>query len=112
MHFVLCPRLSPRTRGQARGSRRTEIYGGGKQKFNFFLILRVSVVSPNLAESSVIENVVWMKKSILFGVLIFGMFIACNIGAFDKGQNRIQNSGFEADKIGAPPVDWKLAISG
>ena len=55
-----------------------------------------------------------MKKNLLIainmiiisGVLIFGA------NAFQKGENRIGNGAFEADKVGDLPSEWTLKQGG
>ena len=61
-----------------------------------------------------IRKVSNMKKNLLIainmiiisGVLIFGA------NAFQKGENRIGNGAFEADKVGDLPSEWTLKQGG
>ena len=48
----------------------------------------------------------------IIGVLLAGMAIVQGVGAFEIGENCIENSGFEACDVGATPEVWRLKIVG
>jgi hypothetical protein len=48
----------------------------------------------------------------VIGVLMIGMLMASSICAFEKGENRIKNTDFEADNVGEPPKEWGLEKGG
>jgi hypothetical protein len=53
------------------------------------------------------------KTASLVGILIIGMLMSPTISAFEKGENRIRNSDFEADNnTGEPPNEWALEKGG
>jgi len=53
-----------------------------------------------------------MRRSIIFNALIIGVLVVSTANAFVKGENRIGNSNFEADKTGELPVNWSLRSGG
>ena len=55
-----------------------------------------------------------MKKASLaiIGILFVGMIVAPGAGAFEIGENRIENSSFEDGAVGVIPEGWTLKITG
>ena len=55
-----------------------------------------------------------MKKASLaiIGILFVGMMVAPGAGAFEIGENRIENSSFEDGEVGVMPAEWSLKIVG
>jgi len=51
-----------------------------------------------------------MKKAFLmaFGVIIISGVMIFGANAFEKGENRIDNSTFEVDKVGENPQGWQI----
>ncbi len=62
----------------------------------------------NRKEVSAMEKL----TSIMFDVLVIGFLIVFSADAFNRGENIIKNSGFEADEIGKPPAEWELLSEG
>ena len=54
-----------------------------------------------------------MKKiySAVLGIVMVVM-MAAGAGAFEIGENRLENSGFEAGGVGVAPPKWELRIVG
>ena len=47
-------------------------------------------------------------SSVVVGVLFIGMLMAPNISAFDKGENRLNDSGFEVGNVDELAEQWTL----
>jgi hypothetical protein len=47
-------------------------------------------------------------SSIGIGVLLIGMLMAPSISAFDKGENRLNDSGFEVGNVDELAEQWTL----
>jgi len=51
-----------------------------------------------------------MKKTLLtmLNVIIISSVMVFGANAFEKGENRIDNSTFEVDKVGENPQGWQI----
>ena len=49
---------------------------------------------------------------IVMNVLIISSIFVFGAGAFLKGENRISNGNFEADKVGDLPKQWAIESGG
>ena len=47
----------------------------------------------------------------ILGMIFIGMLIAPT-DAFEVGENRLENSGFEMGEVGAMPDKWELKVTG
>lgn len=54
-----------------------------------------------------------MKKSYtaIIGIMLIGI-IATGVSAYELGENRFANGGFEDGEVGLMPPDWELNIYG
>ncbi len=48
----------------------------------------------------------------IIGILFAGMIVAPGAGAFEIGENRVENGDFEANEAGAMPQGWDLTVTG
>ena len=48
----------------------------------------------------------------IIGVLFVGMIMASDAGAFQIGENRMENGGFESGEVGAIPEQCNLRVTG
>jgi len=49
---------------------------------------------------------------LIIGILLFGMLIASGVGAFERGEDRITNGGFETGSPGTAPDEWEIEKGG
>ena len=53
-----------------------------------------------------------MANSFIVSVLLIGMMVVPSVNAFEKGENRISNGGFETGNVGEAPDEWELNKEG
>ena len=51
-------------------------------------------------------------SSLTIGILLFGILIASSVGAFERGENRLTNGGFETGSPGEAPDEWEIEKGG
>ncbi len=53
-----------------------------------------------------------MTKSFMVNVFLIGVLMVSSVSAFEKGENRISNGGFETGSVGEVPNEWELNKDG
>ncbi len=53
-----------------------------------------------------------MTKSFMVSVFLISVLVVSSVSAFEKGENRISNGGFETDNVGETPNEWELNKGG